>query len=134
LARLHDLATWAAAEELQSVRLNHKAGASGGFGGHCVDATVINLGDCTACDADHVMVVRRLAWNIGVPAIWKINPLDEVLVGEELKETEDGGASDSESAPFGVSQEVGGGEVPLPQFDQGGKLTARPGEADPSSI
>jgi hypothetical protein len=69
-----------------------------------------------------------------VSAVWEINPLDEILVGEEFEETEDGGAPDAEAVLLSVGKEVGGGEVPLPTRDQGGELTTRPGEADPRLV
>jgi hypothetical protein len=116
------------------MRLNFETGAPGRLGGDGVNAAVINLGDCAARDTDEVVVVRRLAWDVGVSAVWEINPLDEVLVGKEFEETEDGGASDAEAALLGVGKEVGGGEVPLPTRDKGGELTARPGEADPRLV
>jgi len=96
------------------VRLNFKARASGGLSSNGVNAAVINLGDCTARDADQVMVVGGFARDVGMSAVGQVNPLDEVLVGEEFKETEDGGAPNAEAALIGICNEVGGGEVPLP--------------------
>ena len=116
------------------MRLNFEARAPGRLGGDGVNAAVIDLGDCATRDADEMMVVRRLARDVGVSAVWEINPLDEILVGEEFEETEDGGAPDAEAALLSVGEEVGGGEVSLPTRDQGGELTARPGEADPRLV
>jgi hypothetical protein len=116
------------------MRLNFEARAPGRLGGDGVDAAVIDLGDCATRDADEVVVVRWLARDVGVSAVWEINPLDEVLVGEEFEETEDGGAPDTKAALLGVGKEVGGGEVPFSPCDQGGELTARPGKADPRLV
>ena len=116
------------------MRLNFETGAPGRLGGDGVNAAVINLGDCAARDTDEVVVVRRLAWDVGVSAVWEINPLDEVLVGKEFEETEDGGASDAEAALLGVGEQIGGGEVPRSARDQGGEFTARPGKADPRLV
>jgi len=80
------------------------------------------------------MVVRGLARDIGVAAVGQVNSLDEVLFGEEFKETEDGGAPNTEAALLGVGEEVGGGEVPLPTRDQGGEFTAWSGKAYPRLI
>jgi hypothetical protein len=134
LARLHILAARASTEELKPMRLNFKARAPGGLGGDGVNAAVIDLGDCATQDADEVVVVRRLARDVGVSAVGEVNSLHEILVGEEFEETEDGGAPDTEAALFSVGEEVSGGEVPLPTRDQGGELTARPGETDPRLV
>jgi len=79
-------------------------------------------------------MVRRLARDVGVSAVGEVNPLDEVLVSEQLEEAKDGGTPDAEAALLGVGEEVGGGEVPLPACDEGGELTARPGKANPRLI
>jgi hypothetical protein len=84
LAWLHVLAARAAAEEFEAMRLNLKARATSGLGGYGVNAAVIYLGDCAARDADEVVVVRRLTWDVGVSAVGEVNPFDQVLVGEEF--------------------------------------------------
>lgn len=80
------------------------------------------------------MVMGGFARDVGVSTVGQINPLDEVLVGEEFEETEDGGAPDAKAALLGVGEEVSGGEVPLPPCDQGGEFAARPGEANPRLV
>jgi hypothetical protein len=80
------------------------------------------------------MVMGWLARDIGVSAAGEVNSLDEVLVGEQFKETEDGGAPNAEAALLGVGEEVGGGEVPLPTCDEGGEFAARPGKANPRLV
>jgi hypothetical protein len=114
--------------------LNFKARASGGFGSDGINAAVINLRDRAARDTDQVMVMGGFARNIGVSAIGEVNSLNKVLVGEEFKQTEDGGAPNTEAALLGIGEEIGGGEVPLSTGDQGGELTARPGKTDPRLV
>ena len=114
--------------------LNLEARAPGGLGGDSINAAVVDFGDSATRDTDEVVVVRRLARYVGVSAVGEVNPLDQVLVGEEFEETEDGGAPDAQAALLGVGEEVSGGEVPLPTRDEGGELTARPGEADPRLV
>ena len=116
------------------MRLNFKARASGGFGSNGVDAAVIDLRDCTARDADQVMVMGGFAWDVGVSTVGQINPLDEVLVGEEFKETEDGGAPNAKAALVSICNQVGSGEVPLSARNEGGELAPRPGKADPRLV
>jgi hypothetical protein len=53
------------------------------------------------------MVMRGLARDIGVSAVGEVNSLDEVLVGEEFEETEDGGAPDAEAALLSVAARPG---------------------------
>jgi hypothetical protein len=114
--------------------LNLEARASGRLSSDGVNAAVIDLRDCTARDADQVMVMRGLARDVGVSTVGEVNSFDEVLVGEEFEEAEDGGAPNTKAALLGVGEEVGGGEVPLPPRDQGGELTARSGKAYPRLI
>jgi hypothetical protein len=116
------------------MRLDFKARASGGFRSDGVDAAVIDLGDCTARDADQVMVVGWFARDVGMSAVGKVNPFNQVLVGEEFKETEDSGAPNAEAALIGICNEVGSGEVPLPARNEGGELPARPGKANPRLV
>lgn len=84
------------------MRLDFKARASGGFGSYGVDAAVINLRDRTARDADQVMVVGGFARDVGMSAVWQVNPLDEVLVGKEFEQAEDGGAPNAKAALIGI--------------------------------
>jgi hypothetical protein len=114
--------------------LNLEARASGRLSGDGVNAAVIDLRDCTARDADQVMVMRGLARDVGVSTVGEVNSFDEVLIGEEFEKTEDGGAPNTKAALLGVGEEVGGGEVPLSTRDQGGKLTAWPGKAYPRLV
>jgi hypothetical protein len=116
------------------MRLDFKARASGGFGSDGVDAAVINLRDCTARNADQVMVVGGFARDVGMSAVWQVNPLNEVLVGEEFKETEDSGAPNAEAVLVSICNQVGSGEVPLPARNKGGELTPRPGKANPRLV
>ena len=116
------------------MRLDFKARASGGFGSDGVDAAVINLRDCTARDAHQVMVVGGFARDVGMSAVWQVNPFNEVLVGEEFKETEDSGAPNAEAVLVSICNQVGSGEVPLPARNQGGELAPRPGKANPRLV
>jgi len=116
------------------VRLNFKARASGGFSSNGVNAAVINLRDCTARDAHQVMVVGGFARDVGMSAVGQVNPFNQILVGKEFKETEDGGAPNAEAALVSISNQVGGGEVPLPTRNKGGQFTPRPGKANPRLV
>jgi|GEM_PF-4655910 len=79
-------------------------------------------------------MVCWLAGDVRVTAVGEIHPLYEVPIGKELEEAEDGGAPNAKLALLGISEEVGGGEVPLPPRDEGGEFTARPGQANPRLV
>jgi hypothetical protein len=128
------LATWAATEELESMGLNLEARASSGLGGDGVNAAVVYLGDCTTRDADQVMVVGGFARDVGVSTVRQVNPLNKVLFSKEFEEAEDGGTPDTEVAILRIVEKVCGGEVPLPTRNEGGELTARPGQANPRLV
>jgi hypothetical protein len=116
------------------MRLDLKARAPRYLGSYGVNAAVFNLSDATTRDTDHVVMMRGLTRNVCVPAIWQINTLNKALVCEKFKESEDGGAPDSKLALPSIGEQICGGEVPVPPSDEGGKLTAWPGQADPRLI
>ena len=114
--------------------MNLEARASGRLSGDGVNAAVIDLRDCTARDADQVMVMGGLARDVGVSTAWQVNSFDEVLLGEEFEETEDGGASNTEAPLLGVGRGTSPPPTSSPTRDQGGKLTAWPGKAYPRLV
>lgn len=61
---------------------------------HGVNAAVANIGGCAALKADEMVMMRRLAWDVGVAAIRKVESLHKALLCKKFKETEDGGATD----------------------------------------
>ena len=78
--------------------------------------------------------MRGFARDVGVSTVGEVNSLNEVLVGENLEEAEDGGPPNAEAVLLGIGEEIGGGEVPLAPCDQGGEFTSRPGKADPRLV
>jgi len=80
------------------------------------------------------MVMRGFARDVGVSTVGEVNSLNEVLVGENLEEAEDGGPPNAEAVLLGIGEEIGGGEVPLASCDECGKLTPRSSEADPRLV
>jgi hypothetical protein len=127
-------AVGAAAEQFEPVRFDGEAAATRGFGRHGINAAIIDLGDRSAGDTDKVVMVRWLAWDVGVPAVWQVNPLNEPLLGEKVEEAEDGGAANPQAALTCVGDQVGGGEVPVALRNERGNLTARTGKADPRLV
>ena len=76
-----------------------------------VDPGVVDLLGPAAAQADDVMVVDRLARNIGVLPGRQVEPLDDPELGEQVERPEDGGPTDAKLAGLGVRDEVGGREV-----------------------
>ena len=127
-------AVGAAAEQFEPVRFNGEATATRGFGRHGVNAAIIDLGDRSTGDTDKVVVVRWLAWHVGMPTIWQVNPLNEPLLGKQVKQTEDGGAANAKATLTCVGDQVGRREVAVSLGNERGNLTARTGQADPRLI
>jgi hypothetical protein len=67
-------------------------------------------------------------------AIGQINALNKVLVCKQFKESENGSSADAKVSLLCIGEKIRSGEVPVTPCDQGGKLSARPGEADPRLI
>ena len=84
--------------------------------------------------ADEVMVVRLLAWNVGMAPVGEIHALDESLGNEQIEEAKDRGAPHVDATSPRIGHEVGGGEMALALGDQTRYGTPRSGEADPGPI
>lgn len=127
-------AVGAAAEQFEPVRFNREATATRCFGRHGVNAAIIDLGDRPTGDTDKVVVVRWLAWHVGMPAVWQVNPLNEPLLGEQVEKAEDCGAANAKATLTCIGDEVSGGEVTIALGNERRNLTARTGKADPRLI
>jgi len=75
-----------------------------------------------------------LTRHVGVPAIWQVNALNESLLGEQVEEAEDGGATNAEASLVCVGDEVGRREVTTALCNECRNLTARTGKADPRLV
>jgi hypothetical protein len=114
--------------------LDLESGAPRRLCGHSVNATVTYVGGGAALKADEMVVVRRLAWDVGVAAIRKVESLHKALLCKKFKETKDGGAADPEAAPLGIVQELCRREVALSLPNEFCELAARPSKAHPCLI
>jgi hypothetical protein len=81
-----------------------------------------------------VVVMGWLTRHVGVPAIWQVNALNESLLGEQVEEAEDGGATNAEASLTCVGDEVGRREVAVALGNERRNLTARTGKADPRLV
>jgi len=114
--------------------LDLESGAPRRLCGHSVNATVTYVGGGAALEADEMVVVRRLTWDVGVASIRKIESLHKALLCKKFKETKDGGATDTKTTSLGIVQELCRREVALALPNQFSELAARPGKAHPCLI
>jgi len=128
------LTVGALAEQLKPMLLDLESGAPRRLCRHSVNAAVANIGGGAALEADEMVVVRRLAWDVGVASIRKIESLHKALLCKEFKETKDGGATDPEAASLRIVQELCRREVALSLPNEFCELAARPGKAHPCLI
>ena len=96
-----------------------------GDGGHPAG---FDLGRSGALRADHVMVVHRLALDVGMVAVGQVDPLDRVQLGEQLERPEDRGPAHVQPALAGIVDKVGSREVAVSAGDQAGHHAARLGQ------
>ena len=75
-----------------------------------------------------------LTRHVGVPAIWQVNALNESLLGEQVEEAEDGGATNAKATLTRIGDEVGRREVAISLGNERRNLTARTGKADPRLV
>ena len=127
-------AVGAAAEQFEPVRFNREATATRGFGRHGINAAILYLCDCPTRHADQVVVMGWLTRHVGVPAIWQVNALNESLLGEQVEEAEDGGATNAKATLTRIGDEVGRREVAVALGNERRNLTARTGKADPRLV
>jgi hypothetical protein len=81
-----------------------------------------------------VVVVRRLAGHVGVPARRQVESLEDVQVGEQVECAEDGGPTDAQATIARFIDQVSCGEVALSLLDESRYGTAGLGEAVSASI
>lgn len=99
-----------------------------------VNAAVANIGGCAALKADEMVMMRRLAWDVGVAAIRKVESLHKALLCKKFKETKDGGATDPKTASLRIVQKLRRREVALALPNEFCELAARPGKAHPCLV
>jgi len=95
---------------------------------------VVHIGCGATVEADKMVMVGWLAWDVGVRSVWEVNPLYKPLLAEELQESKDRCASDPHFPPTRILQEVRGGEVPLAALNEPGEFSAWAGQAYPCAI
>jgi hypothetical protein len=128
------LTVGALAEQLKPMLLDLESRASRRLCRHSVNAAVANIGGGAALKADEMVVVRWLAWDVGVASIRKVESLHKALLCKKFKETKDGGATDTEAAPLRIVQELCRSEVALALPNKFCELAAWPGKAHPCLI
>jgi hypothetical protein len=79
-----------------------------------------------------MVVMRRLAADVGVLPAGQIDALDQIKAGQQLQRAEDGGATEAGALTPGRPKEVLGGEMTLPLGNQPGH--AATGGGNPISM
>jgi hypothetical protein len=124
----------AAAEQLEAVAVDAEPRPAL-HGPHDVaDAAVVDLGRAAAALAHDVVVVGRLATDVGVLAVRQVEALDHVQLVERVQGTEDRRPADPEASVTGVGEDVGRGEGPVTFGDERGHVAASIGQAEASGV
>jgi hypothetical protein len=124
----------AAAEEFEPVLFDLETGAACRFARDRFNPAVVHIGCGATVEADKMVMVGWLAWDVGVRSVWEVNPLYKPLLAEELQESKDRCASDPHPPPTRILQEVRGGEVTLAALNERGEFSAWAGQAHPCAI
>jgi len=109
-AHLND-ALWAQAEQLNSMRVHDVSRPGLDLAGDRIDPAVLDLGAPSAALADDVVMVGRLADDVGVFAVREVQTLDEPELLEQLQCAEDGRAPDAEASSFCLTDKLERSEV-----------------------
>jgi hypothetical protein len=105
----------AQAEQLDPMRVDDVAGPRLDLAGHGLHPAVLDLRATTTALADDVVVVGRLADDVGVVATGEVEALDEAELLEQFEGAEDRGPADPQLASFRLTNEIERGEV-VPAF------------------
>lgn len=101
----------AQSEQLDPMRVDHVARPALDLARHRLDPAIFDLGASTTALADDVMVVCRLADDVGVLSGRKVEALDEAELLEQLQGAEDGRPTDAKPTPFCLADEIERGEM-----------------------
>jgi hypothetical protein len=135
------------------VRVEDEARLRSHLVGDGVQAQVAHLGGPTAVGAHHVVVMTGLTDDVGVGAVWQVDPLDEPELLEDLEGAEHRRPSNPEAAPLRLANELkrrevlvaigeelgdgptwGGHEVPCPIQGVGPRVCISHDENDTQSL
>jgi hypothetical protein len=95
-----------------------KAGAPRNLGRDFSHAAFTEIHRPTALGANDVVMVARIAADVGMVAVRQIQPLDRLEIGEDLQGPEDGRASGPEASPPGIGNQVGRVKGPIAAEDE----------------
>lgn len=127
-------AVGAAAEEFEPVLFDLETRTARRFARDRFNSTVVHIGCGATVEADKMVVMSWLAWDVGVRSVREVDPLHQPLFVEELQESKDCCASDPHSSPTRILQEVRSGEVSLAALNERGELPAGACQAHSSAI
>jgi hypothetical protein len=121
------LAGWAQSEEFESVLADGVPGPTLDLTDDGAQSGVVDVVRPAAAGAHDVVVMRRLAGDVGMLARGQVDALDEVELGKQVEGAEDGRPADGQALDPGCSHEIGCREVAIPIGDQPGHGAARLG-------
>jgi hypothetical protein len=84
-----------------------KASAPRDFGGHFSHTTLTKVHRPTALGANDVVMVAGVAANVRMLAVWQVQTLHGLEIGEDLQSPEDGRPSGTEAPPPSVGDQIG---------------------------
>src|SRR5437870_1777956 len=100
------------------MRVDLVAGAPPDLPQRHVQVALVDANRAAAARADEMVVMRRLAADVGVLPAGQVDPLDQVEAGQQLQRAEDGRPTEPGALTPRRAQEILGGEVALPLSDQ----------------
>jgi hypothetical protein len=112
------------------MRIDLVSGPAADFADDRLKAGVLHLDRPTAGTADDVVVVLlRLARDIGMLAGWQVESFQSAEFREEFERPEDRRPSDLHTSFGGLIEQLGRREVSGPAVDELGHSAARPGDS-----
>jgi len=106
------------AEEFETVVIDAITRPTGDLAHDVAQAGVVDLVRATAPRTDDVVVMRRLAADVGVLAARQVEPLDDAQLREDFEGPKDGRPTDARAASPGSGDQLGRGEVAVTVRDQ----------------
>ncbi len=112
-------------EQLESVIVDPEPGLAGDVADDRAQARVVDLAGPPTARADHVMVMRGLAADVGVLAVRQVEPFDCAEPFQEVEGPEDGGPPDGGPGCLRGRHQLGGREMAVLLGDQRGQCASR---------
>jgi hypothetical protein len=120
--------------QLDPVRVEDEARLRSHLVGDDVQPQVADFGSAPAIGAHHVVVMTGLTDDVGMGAVWQVDPLDEAELLEDLEGPEHGRSSYTQPPALRLADQLEGREVLVTIGEQLGDGTTRGGHEMTGSI